>query len=207
MANLIIKSSADNLVLQGSDDSPAITVGATGTTTFAENVTMSGTANALGTVTAGTIGSAVTFPAGHVVKVERFENNTRTGLTTSTSRSTIWTVVFNKLISTSNLLIQWHLSAWGSSADTTLWECYAGSGSWTRGPMAYDQDTSGTTKFCILDFLLTDCDATGSQNIGLGFHSSNSSSNKPFNVWNPNTTEDVRNSQELSTCIVTEITT
>jgi len=39
MANLIIKSSADNLVLQGSDASPAITVGATGTTTFAESVT------------------------------------------------------------------------------------------------------------------------------------------------------------------------
>ena len=63
MANLIIKSSADNLVLQGSDASPAITVGATGTTTFAENVTFSGTANNLGTVT-----SATTFPAGHVIK-------------------------------------------------------------------------------------------------------------------------------------------
>tara|TARA_R100001530_G_scaffold37360_1_gene29029 strand:+ start:41 stop:670 length:630 start_codon:yes stop_codon:yes gene_type:complete len=55
MANLIIKSSADNLVLQGSDASPAITVGATGTTTFAENVTLSGTGNNIGTVTAGTI--------------------------------------------------------------------------------------------------------------------------------------------------------
>ena len=59
MANLIIKSSADNLVLQGSDASPAITVGATGTTTFAENATFSGTANNIGTVTAGTLGSAV----------------------------------------------------------------------------------------------------------------------------------------------------
>jgi hypothetical protein len=62
MANLIIKSSADNLVLQGSDASPAITVGATGTTTFAENATLSGTGNqitSLGTVTAGTLGSAV----------------------------------------------------------------------------------------------------------------------------------------------------
>ena len=54
MANLIIKSSADNLVLQGSDASPAITVGATGTTTFAESATL---ANA--TITAGTISSAV----------------------------------------------------------------------------------------------------------------------------------------------------
>ena len=63
MANLIIKSSADNLVLQGSDASPAITVGATGTTTFAENATFSGTANNLGTTTAGTLGSAVTGDA------------------------------------------------------------------------------------------------------------------------------------------------
>ena len=60
MANLIIKSSADNLVLQGSDSSPAITVGATGTLTFAENLTLSGTANNVGTVTAGTIASSVT---------------------------------------------------------------------------------------------------------------------------------------------------
>ena len=66
MANLIIKSSADNLVLQGSDASPAITVGATGTTTFAENMTLSGTANNL-----GTISSATTFPAGHIIKTHK----------------------------------------------------------------------------------------------------------------------------------------
>ena len=61
MANLIIKSSADNLVLQGSDASPAVTVAADGQTTFAENATLSGTANVYG---------AGTFPAGHVIQVE-----------------------------------------------------------------------------------------------------------------------------------------
>ena len=64
MANLIIKSSADNLVLQGSDASPAITVGATGTTSFAENVTMSGTANNIGTTTAGTYSGSFAGNAG-----------------------------------------------------------------------------------------------------------------------------------------------
>jgi len=67
MANLIIKSSADNLVLKGSGQTgsdTAITVGATGTTTFAENATLSGTANNFGTVTAGTIASGVTGGAG-----------------------------------------------------------------------------------------------------------------------------------------------
>ena len=69
MANLIIKSSADNLVLQGSDASPAITVGATGTTTFAENTTLSGTANAIGTVATGNISNtAIVYPAGHILQ-------------------------------------------------------------------------------------------------------------------------------------------
>ena len=61
MANLIIKSSADNLVLQGSDASPAITVGATGTTTFAEVATFTGRDVHNGGITiadAGNIGSA-----------------------------------------------------------------------------------------------------------------------------------------------------
>ena len=57
MANLIIKSSADDLVLKGSGGNSAITVAAAGTTTFAQNATLSGTANNLGTVTAGTLGA------------------------------------------------------------------------------------------------------------------------------------------------------
>ena len=67
MANLIIKSSADNLVLQGSDASPAITVAGAGTTTFAENATLSGTGNqitSLGTVTTGVLNSGVTGGTG-----------------------------------------------------------------------------------------------------------------------------------------------
>jgi len=84
MANLIIKSSADNLVLQGSDASPAITVGATGTTTFAENATLSGTANNIGTATAGTLSSGITFPAGHVIQTQFYKTATALS-TTSTS--------------------------------------------------------------------------------------------------------------------------
>ena len=83
MANLIIKSSADNLVLQGSDASPAITVGTDGTTTFAENATMSGvTTLANATITAGT------FPAGHVIKIEKGFLDTVTSSTSTTSPGT-----------------------------------------------------------------------------------------------------------------------
>ena len=69
MADLIIKSSpSNNLVIQGGDNSPAITVGNTGLTTFAENATLSGAGNqitSLGTVASGTLGSSVVFNDAH----------------------------------------------------------------------------------------------------------------------------------------------
>ena len=97
MADMIIKpSSGNDLVIQGGDNSPAITVGNTGATTFTEattlsggvagnttftgNTTLSGSANNLGTVTAGTykgtIHSDATFPAGHVINTVTTHSNT-----------------------------------------------------------------------------------------------------------------------------------
>ena len=75
MANLIIKASSGNsLVVHGADDSPAITVATDGATTFAENTTLSGTANNLGTSTAGTFTSGITFPDGMMVQ-SRFKRH------------------------------------------------------------------------------------------------------------------------------------
>ena len=65
MANLIIKpTSGGSLVLQDEGGDAAVTVGTTGSATFAQNATFSGTANNLGTVTAGTMGTGITFPSG-----------------------------------------------------------------------------------------------------------------------------------------------
>jgi hypothetical protein len=55
MADLKIKATSGNLVLADDGGDAAITVASNGTTTFAENATLSGSANNLGTVTAGTI--------------------------------------------------------------------------------------------------------------------------------------------------------
>jgi len=111
MANLIIKSSADNLVLQGSDASPAITVGATGTTTFAENATFSGTANNIGTVTAGTLGSAVAFPTGMVIqkKVSQVNGDSSTTSTSFASFNTSLRVSMTALQNNGKYVI--HFSA------------------------------------------------------------------------------------------------
>ena len=68
MANLIIKPAGNgSLILQDEGGDAALTVGTTGSTTLA------GTANNVGTVTAGSIAggsitNATTFPAGHVIQ-------------------------------------------------------------------------------------------------------------------------------------------
>ena len=133
MANLIIKSSANDLVIQGSDESPAITVAAAGTTTFAEaatmsgtlgvtgNTTLSGTANALGTVTAGTLShgttlqgyvdssnTGVTFPAGHIVQ-SKLASSGSTESTHNVSNQWDDTVITGSITpqySDSNIMIQ-----------------------------------------------------------------------------------------------------
>ena len=70
MANLIIKPASNgSLILQDEGGDAAVTVGTTGSATFAQNATFSGTANAIGTVATGNISnSAIVYPAGHVVR-------------------------------------------------------------------------------------------------------------------------------------------
>jgi len=73
MANLIIKpTSGGSLILQDEGGDAALTVGTTGSTTLA------GTANNIGTVTAGTLGSAVVPPANYIFKAYKTSSQTYT---------------------------------------------------------------------------------------------------------------------------------
>ena len=165
MANLIIKSSADNLVLQGSDASPAITVGATGTTTFAENATLSGTANNVGTVTAGTIGSAVVFQAGTVVQTITATTNTDTNAGTNASYTLITNMAgtITPKYANSKILIGMYCGGMimtavdsiylkitgtttGTVTEKTRYPGYYNQSSWVPAPIAVQVvDTPGTT--------------------------------------------------------------
>jgi len=148
MANLIIKSSANDLVIQGSDESPAITVAAAGTTTFAEattlsgattcsttlgvtgNTTLSGTANALGTVTSGNLSnSAIVYPSGHIINKKLLANeNDQVGHLSTTSSSYVDSGIFGAYTPLKSSSVTWlnvHLH-WGftqSSTHTTMTDC------------------------------------------------------------------------------------
>jgi len=69
MGDLIIKpASSGNLKIQDQGGTERISLNTSGITTFASNTTFSGTGNNIGTATAGTIDSAVTFPSGHILR-------------------------------------------------------------------------------------------------------------------------------------------
>ena len=89
MADLIIKpSSGNSLVFQDEGGDPALTVGTTGTTTFAEaatmsgtlgvtgNTTLSGTGNSIGTVTGGTLNSTVATSGWNKVEIFKSSQDT-----------------------------------------------------------------------------------------------------------------------------------
>ncbi len=80
MGDLIIKpESGGSIKLQNNAGTNALVSDNSGNITLAGNTTLSGTANNLGTVTAGSIAggaitSATTFPAGHIIQVKGTDN-------------------------------------------------------------------------------------------------------------------------------------
>jgi hypothetical protein len=148
MANLIIKpSTGGDLVIKGSDNSSAITVGTTGTTTFAENATMSGTGNVYGDGT---------FPAGHALK------NTHYAPVVASSAYTSGTVVvltYNftpKSTLTNYLLIDIHYP----------FQFY-GNASTVNGQINYRMTHNGVTMFTEADGV---CDRHDNNNGSNTFH-------------------------------------
>jgi len=101
MANLIIKpTSGGSLILQDEGGDAALTVGTTGSTTLA------GTANNLGTVTAGTI-TAATFPSGHVIQTVVYTSASQasTAATAWGTTTIISMGVITPLFATSDILL------------------------------------------------------------------------------------------------------
>ena len=108
MANLIIKpTSGGSLILQDEGGDASLTVGTTGSTTLA------GTANNLGTATAGTLSSGVTFPgaggtktAGHPVGMKWHYSATQYDIDgVGSTVCTNWNMTYTPLSATNRLVI------------------------------------------------------------------------------------------------------
>ena len=111
MADMIIKpSSGNSLVFQDEGGDPALTVGTTG------NTTLAGTANNLGTIT-----SATTFPAGHILQMLNVHSiAAQTVAGNSSATVTGCTKTFNRIRGNSHFICQANIVAASTSDQANL---------------------------------------------------------------------------------------
>ena len=86
-------------------DSDTISLDGTGNITIPKNVSFTGGITNTGTVSAGTLGSSVTFPAGHVIQTVVSEFNTPTSIATASFTSTGHSVTITPKFATSKILL------------------------------------------------------------------------------------------------------
>ena len=187
-------------------------------------LTTNGTNSSWGTVdltnlsatnlTSGTIPRARMF-SGSVVKVSYFTNNTRVALSDSAGPSNIWTVSISKDFnsSTTDLVVYGNLQGRGNYSDQCgVYAHISGSTSRsTDGSAFYDVDyypPNATYRpgGIVLFGKRFESLGVASHTLEIGWQTRNGSAgDKPYVVFNPNSSDDARSQQHQSNLVVYEI--
>ncbi len=145
--------------------------------------------------------------AAHVVHYTRLTSTTRRSLTNSSSNSNILLCnfgSFDKKLSGSTICFQGYIGAWGNNAcATTLNLHLVGSynnsnyivsgGTATGYPIAhYNYTADSYYKICVISGAITGHTGTGSQSVLVAHRTANGNSDRPFNIINPNASDDTR---------------
>ena len=162
-----------------------------------------------GSISQGTIGSNVTFPTGMVVNTGAVQNSTRTTVSnsTSTDRELLAIGNYNKLYSSTDLIIHAFSPADNGniSGKVGIGLKYGSSSTQWGGYFAHTGNVHATILIAYL--YLTGHTTTGSQSISLRSGAANSADATPCDFLNPNSIDDARNHQTITTAIVYEIQT
>ena len=147
-----------------------------------------------------------TYVGAKVLKIEEQTNNTRAALSTSTSKVTILSGTYTNVQASSKVIINCLIPSIGNSAAAmNVGITWNGTDYDGVGSFAYIGSDSQTMMVVSKSF---DCPAsTGSINWVLFWESQNSQNSYPVKVINPNSTDDGRLAQCISTINFMEYTT
>jgi len=149
--------------------------------------------------------SGATFPAGHIIQSFVIQNGTRVAVSTS-AESTLFGDNFTKLRSDTDIFATCTVYGAGYNAGNcgvgmklnSIWQFGCG--------YQYDGAWSATTQTTII--IGTGYWSTppaGASSIYFGWKPANGGANRPFNYFNPNTSEEARNQQFISSIVVYEV--
>mgnify|MGYP003320866354 CR=1 FL=1 len=146
--------------------------------------------------------------AGKVININRYEWNTRTSVLSTSGGSTRWIYenTFNKLESTSTIVVQAYIQGWSNSAGAVQGVVYVGNQNEESG-VGYQYTASSYLKIYHVNTAITNNTQTGTIGFGVGFRANNGGSNeRPFDSWwNPSSSDDNRLGQSGSIFLVWEI--
>jgi len=153
-------------------------------------------------ITTGTV-TAARLPVGTVINSEMFTNNTRTALSQSAD-ATFWSVSYTKKLADSVLFVMANVRGWIDASGVC--------GSWIEidGTKYYSAGFGFTGHNYAHTWIATaskQVSTSGAKTIKLGWTTANGSTgDRPFEVWNYNSTDDARSQQSASTIQVIEVT-
>lgn len=143
--------------------------------------------------------------AAHVINYTRLTNNTRRSLTNSSSNNEVVTCdfgSFDKKLSGSVLCFQGFIACWGNNAGAITLNLKVGAshsnyivsgGTGSGYPIAhYSYTGDGYYKMIVISGHITNYSSTGSTNVLVGHRTANGNSDRPFNIVNPNASDDQR---------------
>ena len=140
-----------------------------------------------------------------VLSVSQNENNTRTVLANTTSPTNLWTGTHTITKANSDLIISvtlhFHQSSAGNMGFRFIYDGTNYDGRIGHLYIGQPHQLVSHATFYIPNASST----TGSKNWNVQYFSANNSTNKPADTWNPNTSDDARTPQSVSSLIIQEI--
>jgi len=169
-----------------------------------------------GGVTPGTAGNVLTsngttwtsatpaVPTQKVINVQTVTNSTRASLpTTGSTPVTLTTFTYNKQSASSSLIFIITIPVWGSYSGTCASDLTYGSSS-AFGSLYYVFSGQGFVNPMQGQATLTGYTTTGSQTLTVRYYAADNATSKPGSIVNPNSSDDSRNIQNVSTVTVIE---
>ena len=160
------------------------------------------------------IDSGVNYPKGTILNASFYENSTRTSISNSNS-TVLWSFSVTKLFSASSSDLHLYFRMPGDdyvSDNVGIYAHIANSTTTTTDgtaykDLAYLQSADASSQQIILckGKVFESLDA-GSHTLSIGWNTRDgSTSNRPFKIWNPSSSDDARQHVSSSTAVVYEI--
>lgn len=142
-------------------------------------------------------------PSGVVKKIEQFTNNTRASLSSTTAKTVMWNSSFTTTTASSKVLIQVLIAKLGSAAGA--FNCgIEWNGTNYDGTVHYTYENSDNYATMHAQYVFDSPGTPGSVNWAVYYDSANSSASRPATIFNPNSSDDGRLQQTISTLVITE---